>query len=416
MAGDLSRPLKSLTTSEIFCRFLFVTICGSRGCPQPHNNRIGFLKHRYKRFTCVSSSLSIYVASPRMPYQAAKTDNDKQVFDQQTETDEQAVENTVQGAGLLLSLTKGSITNAMVTPQDPAGNNTSTGSLESSTNSCDSGMGPPIAAAGVFQRNNHQPRMLYHSPIKISSSSTSTSKENLHRSCDGDGISSDLAPYTMVPAWSPSLYNGMVYPTYGRSPIYNYQQNKGPDEKTNGKRSLHEIEEKKELDDGTLSTRKQRLISPSSSNEKTEEESPSDSISSDKKTTWTMHGPQRPVMYSMPPHWQHSPGYPPPPHLAYPHYPMYSAYPPPWGMYGPPPNHPPNILPPPGSFRRHQSPKASTACENVLTKDGKARNVSNESLRKNSDEHESTPSCPRSNESLNRCIQLKQPIPKRSWT
>ena len=350
-----------------------------------------------------------------MPYQAAKSDNNEKVLDQQTETDEQAAENTVQGADLLLSLTKRSSTNAMVTPLDPAGNNTSTGSLESSTNSCESGMGPQTTTTEVYQRNNYHPRFLYHSPIKISSSSASTSKEKLRRSCDSDGIPGELAPYTMVPAWSPSLYNGMVYPAYGRSPGYLPHQGKvKPDEKTI-KRSVHDMEEKKEAEDGSFSTKKQRLISPSSSNEKVEEDSPPESVSSDRKTSWNTLGPQRPVMYNMPPHWQHPPGYPPPPHMAYPHhlphYPMYSPYPPPWGVYGPPVSHSPNNVQQPGSFRRHQSPpKASTTSDSVIKKDDIARHVSNESLRDDSS------SCPSRNESLNRCIPLKQPIPKRSWS
>lgn len=363
-----------------------------------------------------------------MPYQAAKNNNDKhlstETFDQQPETDEQAAENTVQGADLLLSLTKGSSLNAMVTPQDPVGNNTSTCSLESITNSCGSGMGPPSATTGSFQRNNHHPRMLYHSPIKLSSSSTSTSKEQLRRSCNTDGISGELAPYTMVPSWSPPLYNGMVYPAYGRSPpcTQSPQHSKiGPNEKKSGKRSVHDVAETKQIDNGSASTRKQRLISPSSSNEKAEDESPPNTLSTERKTSWNMHGPQRTIMYNMPPHWQHPPGYPPPPHMAYPHhlphYPMYSPYPPPWGLYGPPPTHSPNILPPPGSFGTHQSPPpGKTAGDSVTVRDDKPRIVSNESLRADTEERENASPCPTRHENLKRCIPLKHPIPKRSWS
>ena len=371
----------------------------------------------------------IYVASVRMPYQAAKEKNSKHVstesLDQQVETDEQAAENTVHGADLLLSLTKGSTgsTNAMVTPKDPTSNNTSTGSLESSTTSCGSGMGPPVTTAEIYQRNNHFPRMLYHSPIKISTSATTTSNE-LSRSNKADGVSGELAPYTMVPAWSPSLYNGMMYPTaYGRSPIYNHHPHSSsiePDENKNGKRSANKIEEKKETEDGTVCARKQRLISPSSSNEKPEEESPPDSLSSEKKkkTSWNLHAPQRPRMYNMPPHWSHQLPYPPPPHMVYPHppphYQMYAPYPPPWAMYAPPPPHPSNnILPPP--VRRHPSPpRASTTTDSALTHDTNARHVSNESIPNDSDDRESP--CPSRDESLNRCIPLKHPIPKRSWS
>jgi hypothetical protein len=365
-----------------------------------------------------------------MPYQAAKKNNDKRLstetYDQQPETDEQAAENTVQGADLLLSLTKGSTgsSNAMVTPQDPVGNNTSTGSLESRTSSCGSGMGPPIATTGIFPPSNHHPRLLYHSPIKISSSSASTSNEELRRPCNTDGISGELVPYAMVPAWSPSMYNGMVYPAYGRSPACTHNQQRcklGPDEKNNGKRSAHDNEEKKQTEDDSPSTRKQRFISPSSSNEKTEEEARPDTLSSERKTSWNIHGPQRTIMYNMPPHWQHPPGYPPPPHMAYPHplphYPMYSPYPPPWGLYGPPPTHSPNILPPPVSFGKHQSSSREKSTKNtVMTRDDKPRHVSNESLPVDREERENASPCPTRNESLNRCIPLKHPIPKRSWS
>jgi hypothetical protein len=357
-----------------------------------------------------------------MPYQAKKG-NDEHASDQQTETDEQAAENTAHGADLLLSLTKGSNTNPMVTPRDPVGNNTSTESLEGSTKSCDSGMGPPITTTGGFPRNGHQPRMLYHSPIKTNSSSTlSTSKGKLRRSCDSDGISGELAPYIMVPAWSPSLYNGMVYPAHGRSPNYHPPQcNGGPDEKT-GKRRVIDMAEKKETEDGSVTAKKQRLISPSSSNEKPEEDSPPEPVPSGTHTSWNIPGPQRTGMFNMPPHWHHPPGYPPPPHIAYPHslphYPMYSPYPPPWGMYGPPVTHSAHMLqPPPGSFRRHPSPfKASSTGDNGLKKGDKARHVSCESLRNDSDTSDNTSSCHTYDQSLNRCIPLKQPIPKRSWS
>jgi hypothetical protein len=359
-----------------------------------------------------------------MPYQAAKRANDTDLppksCDQQSETDEQAAENTAQGADLLLSLTKAACSNLVVTPKGSDGNATITETFKKGMRSCDSGMGPPIATTGILQQNNHHPRMLYHSPIKISSSSTvSTSREESRKASVPEVMSSELAPYTMLPAWSPSLYNGMVHPSYGRTPPFHPQHmNAFVVDNKNGKRVISDVEEKKDLEDVSNLTRKQRLISPSSSNEKPEEESPPDSHTADKNCMWPRHCPHPPTMYHGPPHWQHIPGYSPPPHMPYPppppHYAMYSPYPPPWGPYGPPPTHSPNIFPP-TTFPRHQSPpppQVTVSKDRTKSTIEKVNHVSKESLRDDKEQISNAST----NESLKRCIPLKQPIPKRSWS
>jgi hypothetical protein len=361
-----------------------------------------------------------------MPYQATnknKNDMSQSEPSEQLETDEQAAENTVQGADLLLSLTKTARKNPIVTPLETAGS--SADSSESRLKNRSLGMEPPSAT--VMLQPQH--RVLYHSPIKIGSCSSGSISTNPCHSGGRDVMSSELAPYAMVPAWSPSLYNGMVpsyHSSFGRSSSLRRPllPSRDSDSSTgNGaynKRAQSDVEEKKEIDDVSCQVKKQRLISPSSSNEKADDEPPSESPSANKKCSWPLplsHGPHPPPMYHVPPHWQHQMGYPPPHHMTYPHqlhppYPMYSHYPPPWGMFGaPPPRRSPAMFSP--TFPSQPQPPFDTA-EQFRKKGKEVKCLESRDSPDCLDQRESPSSS--SVKSLNRCVPLKHPMPKRLWS
>jgi hypothetical protein len=328
-----------------------------------------------------------------MPYQAAKNEDEassaETLHDEKVSTE---ADHPQKGADLLLSLTKAS-RNPIVTPMETA---TVNGSFPSSRSSSSS-MGPPVSG------NHH--RLLYHSPIKVASSASTKGSSS--------DSSSELAPYSMgrAPAWSPTSFNGMVpvfHTSFGKSPSFSREKEQHASNNATSKRSRAEAEEKKEAE-VPEKPGKQRIISPSSSNEKTEDDvSESISSKSNQPHPWGQQPPgqpqQPPMMY--PPHWQ-QPGYPPPPpHMAYPAYAAYPPhFPPPWGMYGPPP---PGILyppPPPQQYQmQQQQPHPDPPAPG---------NTEPPTDSKPPDAHCDDWQCPTS--TANRCVPLKHPVPTRYW-
>jgi hypothetical protein len=316
-----------------------------------------------------------------MPYQAARKKshpNAESIAQTETEQCDEQLDDHAHGADLLLSLTKKSRIHRLVTPPEGIGANGSASENKAS--------GDMKSAPASNQR------VLYHSPIKIGSIGGVAKKPR----CDPTVLlSSELAPYAMVPAWSPSVYNGgMVAPPYPPSMGRNH---------TNA--TCHRpIEEKKEIEiqedeDDEEDDGKQRLISPSSSNEKLDEEAPTDP-----PPRWDRypHPPHHPMYH---PHWP-LPGYPIPPPYPPHAYPMYAPYPPPpphhWAMFGPPPR-----APPPYPAYSSRPMKADP----LPLKPKKAKDV-----RSRESSPDTTTETTGEASSLNRCVLLRHPVTKRLWS
>jgi hypothetical protein len=318
-----------------------------------------------------------------MPYQASRKSRpeNESISQHETEQTTEQLDEHTHGADLLLSLTKKSRIHRLVTPPDGEGANAT---VPESKNVGD--MEPAPAP---------NQRILYHSPIKVGSTGGLAKKPRIDPNVL---LPSELAPYAMVPAWSPSVYNGgMAAPLYPHSMARNH---------TNA--SCHRpLEEKKELevaeeDEDEEDDGKQRLISPSSSNEKLEEEAPTDPPP--RWNRWP-HAPPHHPMYHPP--WPH-PGYPMPPPYPPHAYPMYAPYPPPqpphWAMYGAPPPHAP--LYPAYSSRPISGGPSPPSQKTKKTKDVRSRESS----------PDTTPGTPDESSSLNRCVPLQHPMPKRLWS
>jgi hypothetical protein len=318
-----------------------------------------------------------------MPYQGVKEDEEVGLETSSAEKPS-SEDHPNKGADLLLSLTKTS-RNLIVTPVEAAAE--SGGSFPSSSSS----MGPPVAG------KHH--RLLYHSPIKASNADASKIR------CSSDS-SSELAPHSqmgLAPAWSPTSFNGMVpvfHASFGPSPSSTGVQKRKMhfDEEEcsspNLKRSRSEVVDTKEPESPEKPS-KQRIISPSSSNEKIEGESESTSSQSNLARPWGRPG--QPTMY---PHWQ-QPGYPP--HMSYPP-PPFVTYPPhfphAWGMFGPS-IHPGMYQPPPHPLQKQPTQAAQHKELPATTTEAKRPDAQ---IDWNFAES-----------SLNRCVPLKHPVMNRHW-
>jgi hypothetical protein len=321
-----------------------------------------------------------------------------------------------RGADLLLSLTKDR--NPVVTPMDSI-HSCFTGSM---TSACSTGSSSPNARMGPPVGESRH-RLLYHSPIKIASLARSPQQPPQKQTSQGSSGSSsessslELAPYPMghAPAWSPSSFNGMdpvFHASFGRSPHLPKRQMNFEDDHEHGnnasmKRLRNRAEEKKEdAQDEPCDKSGKRLISPSSSNEKPEDESESSLHSSSSFAAnapmkghypfpWGVPHPHHHHPMYLQHHWPPPPPhgypmpYPPPPYGSYPHFPH-----PPWGMHGhplPPPPPPPGSMPmhPPGPIRN-----AAAGTKNAL-----------DALSKRSPES-----------GMDRCVVVANPIPNKYWS